>query len=222
MDEATKAKLRAAGLEGIITAFEKLSTDLATEKTARTAEKTDFEKKIAEKDTLIDQKNKDLVGARKETQSLKALTEEEKTKMSEREIAHHNALLQLQNEKDLLAKEISDRDVKEVTARRGRALDKIVGNKDAELRKKVEDNFGKIVGSDKAQTDEEIAAIVGQAFNMLGIPKPDPVQVAVNGGGGTDGGAGGGDNFSDSKAGKELSAAMNLPVAPAADAGAAK
>lgn len=196
---------------------------LEIEKKARADEKAAADRIIAEKDAVIAQKNADIIGIRKENTKLKELTEEEKSKMSQMEIAHHEALLAAQKESEQLRAEISERNAKEISARRARALDRIVGTKDAELRKKVEEAYGKILDHDKAQTEEEIMSITQQAFNMLGVPKPAAVDAAVDGGG--DGGApgeGGSQGYAESAEGKKLAEAMGLPTeAPKPEGGAA-
>ena len=188
-----------------------LTQALAVEKAGRELDKKTFEKSIAEKDILIKQKTEDIIGIRRENTRLKDLTAEERTKMSEIEIKHHEALLLQQQENDKLKKEIDERNTKEVVARKERVFAKFAG-KDLELKKKLEEAFGKIVDHDKAQTDEEIASIAQSAYNMLGIPKADPVRQVITANGGDVGGAGESGNFADSETGKSLSSAMGLPV----------
>lgn len=207
MDEATKAKLKAAGLEGVITAFETMDGTLTkTKKDLETAQAA-----ITEKDAIIEQKTKDIVGIRHENTKLKELTKEEKEKMSQKEIELHDATLALQLKQENFEKTQAESLKREVDARRNRAIDKIVGTKDPELRKKVEDAFGKIKDSDKAQTDEEIAVYAGQAFNMLGVPKPDPVREVINGGSGAPAGSEG-NGFAEKPEAVALAGLMGLPT----------
>lgn len=201
-----------------------LEDALAAEKAGRAEDKSTFDKTIGEKDALIEQKTKDAVGARKEYKKLSDMTEAEKAEMSAKEIE----LQQRQEGFEITQKKFADDQKaftqKEVDARRERAINRIAGT-NAELRTKVSDAFKKIVGHDTAQTDEEIGAIAQSAFNMLGVPKPDPVRGAMNGNGGApDSENSAGTNFAEQNAGKELAKAMGIPVeAPkAADGGAAK
>lgn len=204
MDEATKAKLKEAGLEAVITSFEKLEADLKTA-TDTVAER---DKTIAEKDAVIDQKNQDIVGARKEYKKLKELTDEERQNLSQKEIELHEAALDLQRRQEDFEKLQTDARQKEVDERRTNAIAKIAG-KDAELAKKIEDNFKSIVGHDKAQTEAEISQFVEKAFNMTGQARPDPVREAMNGEGDAPG-TGGGDNFAETSQGKELAGMLGL------------
>lgn len=220
MDEATKGKLKAAGLEGVVTAFE---TQAAAMKTLEDGKKA-AEKLVAEKDAIISQKNDDLVGQRREFKKLSEMTEAEKSAMSAKEIelqeraeAHEADVKKFREEQAASLK-------KEVDARRERAITKLAGN-DPELKKKIEDNYGRILDNDKAQTEEEIGKVVGDAFNMTGQPKPDPVRAAMQGGGQGEAGAGEAGSFAESKEGKELAGAMGLvepkPAEAAPAAGAA-
>lgn len=205
MDEATKAKLKAAGFEAVVTAFEKTAGDLTT------AQAT-----IAEKDGIIATKNADLINARKahekEYKKLADMSEAEKANLSDKEKELLERQEKLESDQREFATKQAESLKKEVDARRARAFEKIVGTKDPELRKKLEDSFGKIVDSDKAQTDEEIAAVALSAFNMLGVPRPEGVRNAINeSGGGSAGGAVEGD-FAETTGGKGLLSAMNLPT----------
>lgn len=213
MDEATKTKLKELGLEGVVTAFEKAAKDLEAEKTARKADADAHTKAIAEKDAIIEQKNGDIVGARKEYKKLSEMTEAEKAAMSAKEIELQERMEAFQLEQDAFKKTQEEALGKEVSARRERAYAKFAG-KDPEARKALEDAFSKVVDSDKAQTDEEIAAVMQSAWNMTGLTKaPDPMG-GVFDGGGSAGGENGGSGFAESKEGKDLAAAMGLPPAP--------
>lgn len=216
MDQATKDKLKAAGLETVVTAYETLeaSAKKATEDLAAAT------KTIGEKDTLITQKTDDLVKLRQKTgedmKKLSEMTDAEKAAMSEKEIDLQKGLEKLAEDTRIFQEGQAASLKKEVDARRERAIAAIVG-KDADLKKKVEDAFSKIVDHDKAQTEEEITAIAGQAFNMLGVPKPDAVRSVVHGGGNGDaGGEVEPGSFANSEAGKSLSQAMGLPPEPTA------
>lgn len=213
MDEATKQKLKDAGLEGVITAFDAVA---ATAKKA-TDDLAAAAKTIAEKDTIIGQKNDDLVNLRKSTSTemkkLSEMTETERAAMSEKEIELQKGIEKLAEDNRIFQEGQAASLKKEVDARWDRTATKLAGN-NPELKQKILDAGKRIVDSDKAQTEEEIAAIAGTAFNMLGVPKPDSVRTAINGGGGDAGGEIKTGEFADSEAGKSLAGAMNLPAAP--------
>ena len=213
MDEATKAKLKEAGLEGVIKAFETTAKALADETAARKADADAHAKAIAEKDQIIEQKNGDIVGARKEYKKLSEMTEAEKQAMSAKEIELQERMEAFQQEQEAFKKSQAEILAKEVGARREAAFKKFAGT-DAEARKALEDAFGKIKDSDKAQTAEEIAGVVQSAWNMTGLTaKPDAMN-GVFDGGGAPGGEGASTGFAETTAGKELAASMGLPGAP--------
>lgn len=204
MNEELKKKLTDAGLGDVVTLLEASAT--------KTAE---LEKAIAEKDAIIAQKTEDVVGVRQKMQQLKELTEEEKKTMSQKEIELHETIRGLQGQISERDKADSERQEKEIGARRAAAFKKFAGT-DPELNKKLEESFKSIVDHDKAQTEEEIAAVAQKAFNMLGVPAPDPVTAAMNG---MDGGAGGdpaATGFADSEKGKGLTEVLGLPTEPPA------
>lgn len=221
MDETVKAKLKEMGLESVVTAFEKMATDLQVV----TEAKATAEKLVTEKDGIIAQKTDDIVQLRKSSEKeytkLKDMTDAEKATLSDKEKELLERQERLESEQETFRAQQAESLAKEVTARRGRAFEKLIGTKDPELRKKMEDAFGKIKDSDKAQTDEEIAAVAQSAFNMLGVPRPEGVRQAINESGGGTGGIGGDGNFAESKEGKDLSGAMGLPTEAAPAAGGA-
>ena len=201
--------------------IKELTDALAAEKAGRATDKTAFEATIAEKDSIITQKTNDVVGARKEYKKLSDMTEAEKAAMSEKEIELQKRQEELDARQEGIEKTQKETLQKEVDARKERAISRLAG-KDPELAKKIKDSYAKIVDHDKAQTDEEVAAIATSAFNMLGIPKPDGVREAINAGGGEAGGAGGDQNFADTSEGKSLGNALNLKSTEPAPAGEAK
>lgn len=207
MDEDTKAKLKAAGLEGVITAFEKQATDHAA--AIKTME-TEHAAAIAEKDAIITTKTNDVVGARKEYKLLKDMTEAEKASMSEKEIELQERQEAFDARVGAFEKQQQEFAQKEVAARRAEAIRKIAGT-DPELTKKIEDNYGRIKDSELAQTPEEVARVVGEAFNMTGQPRPDPVRQAIQGGGNGEAGGGVDGGFAETTEGKSLASAMGLP-----------
>ena len=197
----------------------KLETDLAAERTARATEKAALEKSIAEKDAVIATKNDDIVRQRHQYKKLSEMTDAEKADMSEKERELQERAEAFEAQQAKFQEDQKAFQDKEISARRERAIAKIAGS-DPDLRAKVSDSMKKIVDFDKAQTDEEIANLATSAFNMLGVPKPDPVRSAVNGGDGTAGGDTTGEQYGDTAAGKSLAGSMNLtiaqPEAPAA------
>lgn len=168
-----------------------------------------FTDDIKKKDEIIDQKTKDIVGARRQTQELKELTDKEKEDMTQTEIDHHNALLQEKERGDRLEKEAKERTDREVGERRGNIFKKYVGTAKPELVKKFEDNFKALNGSDKALTEGEISGFAEKAWNMLGAEKPNPVHQAVNNGGGEAGGESE-KSFADTPDGQGLAGMLNL------------
>lgn len=174
---------------------------------------------VAEKDGIIETKNQDLVGLRKEGQKLKALSDEDKKTMSQMEIAHHEALLGMQTEAEGLRADIAARDLKEVGARRAAVFKKLAGT-DADLTKALEEKFASIVDHDKATTEEEIAKIAADAWKMVPQPARDPMAEIMgrNEGGAPDGGAGNG--FAETAGGKTLAETMGLQSAKPAEEGA--
>lgn len=189
--------------------------DKATELEKQVAEaeksKADYEKTIAEKDALIKQKTEDVVGARKKFKKLEEMSEEEKEAMTEKEIE----LQQRQEELDARqakAEEAQKETLqKEINARRANAI-KAYAGEDEELAQKIEANFGRISDSKGAQTEDEIRAVVQDAYNMLGTPAPsDAVSGAFTQGG--DGRAGDTSNkgdFSETPKGKDLAGSLGL------------
>jgi hypothetical protein len=188
-----------------------LEKQLEAEKKGREDDKKAHEAEIARKDAVIERKTKDIVGARKNAQKIKELSDEEKEKMSEREIENHNALLAEQERREELEKSIAERDKKERDARRDAAIKKIAGE-DTELADKIKGNYDRIKDSEGAQTEEEISKVVVEAHNMLGTPSGDPVGGAAGGigGGAAPGEEEKGDGYAGTQEGKGLADAMGL------------
>jgi len=171
----------------------------------------ELETSLAEKDAVIAQKTKDIVGARKETQKLKELSEREKDAMTEKEIEIHNATLALQEQQESFQKEQQEIQAKEIGARRSNAIKKLVGE-DAELAKKVERNIERINGYDKLSTEEEISNLATEAFNMLGVPRPNPIGSAISGGNGNAGQDTSKQSFADTDKGKAVAQQLGIQV----------
>lgn len=174
---------------------------------------TQLGKDIEDKDKIIKEKTKDVVGARKEYKKLVDMTEEEKENLSEKE----KELIQRQEEieereaKD--AEERAEKEQKEKEARINKAIKEYAGDDD-KLAQKVRENFDGFKDSDTAITEEEIAGVVGKAWNALGDEKPDAVSTAINNNNGEapdlkDQKEVG--HFADSERGKQLSNNLGLP-----------
>lgn len=193
-----------------------LQTDLGKAKTDLTAST----KAVKDKDAIITQKNDDIVKLRNsskdEYKKLEDRTQEEKDKLSEAEIEIIKRQEKLESDTQAFQKLQADAAKKDLDAR----IDRTVGNlagKDKDLAQKIRDNYGRIMDSAKASTDEEVAKVASEAFNMLGVPKPDGARGALGAGGNgaPDSGAGTDQTgFADSQIGKDLSKLMNLPEAP--------
>lgn len=194
----------ATALKALVDATAKTHTDALAAK----------DKTIAEKDVLITQKNDDLVNLRKssakEYKALKDMTDAERGALSEKEKELLERAEAQEAEMAQFRKEQAEALQKEVDSRKGKAFERLVGTKDPELRKKVEEAYKKIVDSDKAQTEEEVTAIATQAFNMLGVPKPEGVGDVIQRSG--DGGSGGATDgsFAGSADGQKLAEGLNL------------
>jgi len=86
---------------------------------------------------------------------------------------------------------------------------------DIELAKKIEFNIAKIKDSDLAMTEEMLAPIVQDGFNMVGVAATDAVRNANNQGGSVPEYASDAPNYANTPEGQELSAMMFGAPAPA-------
>jgi hypothetical protein len=177
------------------------------------AKVTELEGTIQQKDILIEQKNQDIVGARRETQKLKELTETEKEAMTAREIELHNAALTLQADQEKFQseqKEVQKRQVKET---KQRLIAKLAG-KNPEIAKKVAENLSKINGVDNAITESELAPFITDAYNMLGTLKPATVNNVLTDGSGDapDSTTQTPENFAEQPEGVALAGALGLAI----------
>lgn len=212
-----------------ITELTTLNTTLQTDLGKAKTDLTTAAKAVKDKDTVIAQKNDDIVKLRQSSTDkitkLEDMSKEEREKLSEAEIELKKQTEALDTRLADFEKKQAEATKKEIDARIDRSVKALAG-KDEALAAKIKANYERIGDSAKATTDEEVTKVAGEAFNMLGIPKPDAVRSGLNGGNGAADGGTGTDQqgFSESQAGKDLAAAMNLapPPKPAADAGAAK
>lgn len=172
---------------------------------------------ITKKDELIQQKTEDVIGARRKYKKLSELSDDEKAGMTEAEIAAKEELDSIHERQEQQEKSDKERMDKELGFRRKEAAKRLVGDNE-DLQKKVLENFDRIKDSELAQTPEEIASYMGNAFNMLGDERPDPVHAANTGGGGAAPGTQQATGFADTAAGKQAAAAMGLSYPAATEA----
>lgn len=142
----------------------------------------ELEAEIANLNGVIAQKNQDIVGIRKKYKLLSEMTDEEKEKLTAEELADREAQDEIVLATERAAQEAADLRTREVKERRDNLFSKLIT--DPELRKKAEENFALIKGSDLAYTEGEISSFVEKAVNMLGNERPNPVNNAINGQGG--------------------------------------
>jgi len=178
------------------------------EKDKEESEET-YKKEIEEKNDVIKKKTDDLVGLRRQGQKLKELTDEEKTKMSQREIDLHDSQLKLTEDQDNFKKETAEHNKKETEGRRNEIFDKIAGE-DKEYRDKLVSNFEELKGSDEAVTAEELNGFADKAANMIGTTRPNPINSAFNGAGDGDVAEVKEGDFADSEKGKGLAKTLGL------------
>ena len=201
-----------------IAAQETAEKALKEEKEGREADKTAHDKAITEKDAIITTKTNDLVNQRKSFKKISDMSAEEKEAMTAKEIEMQQRQEDLEKSQEDFKKEQADILKKGVTAKRDAAIKKFAGD-DADLIKKITDNFERIKDSGDATTDEEINSIAKESFNMLGVPTPDAVTNAINLSGGGDAGEVAGTGFAESEKGKNLATSLGFtaPEAPKAE-----
>lgn len=200
--------------------LESANATLTKDKDEAVKKVSDFEtsnKKLGEdlkkKDEIIEQKNKDIVGARRETQKLKELSEDEKKEMSETEIRIHGATLKLQKDQEDFAASQKEAAKKEVTARQESVINRI-SHGNPELAAKIRENFSRLNPEflEKATTEAEIAPLVEDAYRLIPGVKPDPINGAINSNGGEAPDGQRKDDFSTTDEGKAVLAALGLPT----------
>ena len=182
---------------------------------------TTLTKEVKEKNVLIEQKNQDLVGLRKQSETkykkLADMTEAEKEAMSQKEIELQQRQEKFEADQAKLEKTIAEQNTKERNYRIDSVVKKIAG-KDAKLAEIVRANMDRIKDSDKATTPEELEKIATEALGMTGQARPNPVRGAINATGEVDV-APDTKGFADSDEGKSLAAGLNLKSAQAQPAG---
>jgi len=170
------------------------------------------------KDVVIEQKNRDIVGARKEYKKLSEMTEDEKKSLSDKEIELQTRAEKIEADALAFQKKQDELYAKEKTSRVESIVKKIAGS-NKEIAEKVRANMSRIKEFETATTEEEISKIAEEGFNMIGSARPNPVRQAVNANGGEAGEFTPG-SFAESPEGKSLAGALNLPVAKPTEGGA--
>lgn len=167
-------------------------TTLTTENQGLKTEKETLTKTVGEKDKIIEQKTKDIVGQRgqykkmaeRSKEELDAMTESEKEALSQ---AERNA-----TELESIKKETAERNKREFDARKANVISKYAG-KNPDIAKKIEENLAKLNPTllEKAVTEADLQPLVELAYNGLGTIKPNAVGSAATAAGGEAHGDGG-------------------------------
>ncbi len=181
--------------------------------TALEAEKATLTTTIADKDAIIADKDAHLQEKGEQFKKFRDMTAAEKELLSEKEIE----LLKRQDALEEIAKKTSEDQAnfrKEQRDSVKNALINKMARGDAELAKKIEFNLNKIKDSDTAMTEEALAPLVTDSFNMLGNQVPDAIRQAHNTGGQLPNPEPVSNGFADSQAGKDLSKALFGADAP--------
>lgn len=153
-------------------------TEIVTVSKERDQFKTDNKKlgkDIEDKDQLIEQKNRDIVGVRKK---LSDMTQKEKDELSE---AEKTALQRGEENESRLAKLEADRKA-DLQRERDSRVEAEIGrytNK-PELQAKIRENLGRLADFGKSQTVQEIAAAVKTGIDMLGTLTPGTLNTVIN------------------------------------------
>lgn len=159
---------------------------------------------IKSKDQIIEQKNQDLVGARKKYSEM---SEEDKAKLTEQERELARRQEELDQKMADFEKSQADAAAAQRDYHRDAAIKRLVGD-DPEAAKKIQFNYDRIKDAGEAQTPDQIEKAVVEAYNMLGEDKPAAVGAAAAGAGGGAPEAGKADDFSESAEGKDLMGKM--------------
>lgn len=180
------------------------------------AENATLKSTLVQKDAVIEQKNRDIIGSRKKYKSVSEMTEEEKQQLSEKELELQQRQEELEARQAEREKEWADRVAKDRQEKVSEIVRKYAGN-DKELAEKIQANLSKLAGFDGVQTRDEIQQYVNDAFNMVGVPRPNAINRALNGDFMGDGiqqssesQEGKPGEFADSERGKSLAGILNL------------
>lgn len=193
-----------------IAELEKQVENLTTE---RDQYKTDLDKAnetIGEKDELIEQKNQDIIGARRKYKKLDEMSAEEKAQLSEDELKRKEEQDEIYERQEQIDKEAKERYEADRQSRLNKAIDQYAQG-DQELAEKIKANASQFRGFEKAYTEEEIAEFVQKGATLLGPDAPDPVRNAHNDGGGDANQGAGNQSYDKTEDGSELGKMMNLP-----------
>ena len=184
--------------------LEKKNSDLSSK--VETLETT-----VKDKDAIIEQKNQDIIGARRKYKTLKEMSEDEKANMSEEDIKRKEEQDLIYERQEEIAKEQAETLKAERESRLNAAIDRYA-NGDQELATKIKANYDSFRGSDKASTVEEIGAFVTKSVALMGPDAPKPIAQAGNDQGGNAGNMGGSEkSYADTEAGKSAMKMMGLP-----------
>lgn len=170
-------------------------------------------KEIEEKDGIIEQKNKDIVGARKKYSEMSA---EEKERLSTKE----TELLQKEEELERKEKELSEMQSTKAKEERQAKVDAMIAKKagsDADLKDKMQYNLNRLKDFDTAEDDDALERVIDEAYSMSSGVAVNPVNQAMTNSGGGAGDPSRQDDFSDTEQGKDLASVLNLKVAKEED-----
>lgn len=168
---------------------------------------------VTEKDAIIADKDAHLQEKGEQFKKFRDMTSAEKELLTEKEIE----LLKRQDALEEVAKKTAEDQAnfrKEQRDSVKNALINKMARGDAELAKKIEFNLNKIKDSDTAMTEEALAPLVTDSFNMLGNQVPDAIRQAHNSGGSVPNPEPVNTGFADSEQGKALSTALFGADAP--------
>lgn len=211
MDEETQKKYdeAIASAEEATKALEAEKATIEEERSTYKTEKETLEKTISEKNLMIEQKSKDVIGARRKYKKLSDMSDEERDSLTEKELELQKRQEEQEERQQDFEKRQQALTEKEVTARKNNAILKFAGE-DKELAEKIFANYDRIKDAETASTNEEVAKIASEAFNMLGTPKGDGVESVINSGGNGKSGEGDKTDFSETSEGKEIAGALGL------------
>lgn len=191
--------------------LEKKNGELATANEALTKKNGELETTVKDKDAVIEQKNQDIIGARRKYKKLSELSDDEKANMSEEDIKRKEEQDELYERQEAFEKQQADQQKAERESRLNAAIDRYA-NGDQELATKIKANYDSFRGSDKASTVEEIGAFVTKSVALMGPDAPKPIAQAGNDQGGNAGNMGGSEkSYADTEAGKSAMKMMGLP-----------
>lgn len=196
--------------EKAIEAMKARNAELEAQVTTDATTISGLNKDIETKDSIIKQKSSDVIGARKKYKTLKEMSDEEKSTLSEDEIVTKEATDEVVERQEATEKQQATDRKADIDSRRKSAVDRF-SNGDQEVADKINANFDLLRGSDGAYSEDEIGGFVNTAVSMMGQDAPNPIQQANNSQGGE---AGGGpkakESYADTASGKELSGMLGL------------